>query len=86
MNASNGNPPRKVDALVSYMKAGEWGKAIAMAAKWPRLGEERIAIQTAASAQLSPEFYRQLGRNPEALVDEGKAALLRRYANYMGGE
>lgn len=81
---SEGSPPRKVDALVALMRAEKWPQALALAAKWPRLGVEKDAIRTAASAALSPDFYRQIHRDPEALIAEGKAALLRRYAEYLG--
>lgn len=66
------------------MRAGQWERALAMAARWPRLGVEREAIQRAASALLSPVFYRAIGEDPAALIENGKAALRRRYAAYLG--
>ena len=71
---------KKIDELKALMTAGEWHKAIRFAARFPRLGDERQAIQTAASALLSPGLYRQMGKDPDAMVAEGVAALKGRYA------
>ena len=72
-------PTKKIETLRRHMAAGNWEAAITLAAKWPRLGQHRQAITRAASAILRPAFYRQLGQDPNALVEAGKAALIERY-------
>lgn len=64
------------------MAADDWRGALSIASKFARLGKEKVAITRAHDALLRPDFYRQLGKNPCALVDEGKAALRRRYASH----
>jgi hypothetical protein len=72
-------PPRKLDAVLDAMRAGQWCIAIKLAAKFPRLGNEARAIMQAHEALTRPDFQRQLGRDPAQLIEAGKAALLRRY-------
>ena len=72
-------PPRKLDAVLDAMRAGHWDIAIQLAAKFPRLGAEAANITRAREAILRPDFMRQLGKDPSALIEAGKAALLRRY-------
>ena len=57
------------------MKAGSWEKAIKYAARFPRLDKHRDDILTASSAILNPGFYRQIGKDPTALVDAAVVAL-----------
>ena len=70
---------KKIDVLAAMMRNGEWDKAIKFAAKFPRLDKHRGAILTASSALLSPTLYEQMGRDPEALVAAGIAALKDRF-------
>lgn len=75
-------PPKKIDQLAALMRAGEWNKALKFAAKFPRLGQHRDAILTASSALLAPRFYEGMGRDPQALVAAGVAALKERYTRH----
>lgn len=70
---------KKIDTLKQHMAAGEWPKALKLAASWPRLGEHKAAIQKAWAAQSNPSFYRQIGQDPDALVAAGINALKNRY-------
>lgn len=65
----------KLSILQGHMKAGEWKKAIALAAKFPRLGVYRDAILDAHTAIVNPGFTRQLRRDPDADIAAGIAAL-----------
>lgn len=72
--------PRAVPAdLAALMRAGDWRRALALAARFPTLGDERQAILDARTAATSPGFLRQIGKDPEELLEAGRAALLRRY-------
>ena len=72
-------PCPKIDILRQHMAAGDYRKAMALAASWPRLGDAEQAIRAAHEAFVRPDFQRQLKRDPAALVSVGIAALHRRY-------
>jgi hypothetical protein len=69
----------KLSQLMAIIEAGEWLAAIKFAAKFPDLGSERDSILRAKDAIHNPDFYRQIKRDPAALIEEGKAALVRKY-------
>jgi hypothetical protein len=64
---------------MSAMRADDWPLAINLAAKFPRLGDESKDIMRAHEGLTRPDFQRQLGRDPNMLIEAGKAALIRRY-------
>ena len=72
-------PARKIDLLRAAMDAGEWDRALSIAAKFPRLGEHEFAIRCANEAAQRPEFQRQLGKDPQTIIAAGIAALKERY-------
>jgi len=76
-----GTPPRKLDAVLAAMHADNWFEAIRLAAKFPRLGVQEKTIMRAHEAITRPAFQRQLGRDPEQLIEAGKVALVERYRN-----
>lgn len=69
----------KISQIRSAVAANDWRKALAIAARFPQLGEHKKAIVTAHECLAHPGFYRQLGKDEAALVDAGKAALRERY-------
>jgi hypothetical protein len=69
----------KIDILRELMAENKWNDAIKFAAKFHDLGSEKAAITRAKDALNNPEFYRQLKKDPSALIEEGRFALLRRY-------
>jgi hypothetical protein len=71
---------KKIDILRRLMDAGDWDGAIKMASKFPRLGEHEKPIRQASSAMLSPGLYRGMGKDPFALIESGKQALIARYS------
>lgn len=76
---AEGEPERKLDTLHAAMLAGDWREAMRIAAAFPRLGDEKVAITRAWEAYQRPDFVRQLRRDPEALIRDGVDALRRRY-------
>ena len=70
---------KKIEILHEHMDADEWHQALRLAASWPRLGQHRERIQRGWEAKARPEFYRQIGRDPDALVADGIQALRERY-------
>lgn len=69
----------KISVLREHMKSGRWADAIRIAARFPRLGDERSAILDAQLALTNPDFCRGIRKDPEALVTAGIAALQSRY-------
>lgn len=74
-----GKVPSKIAQLRSAMRAGNWELALRLAARFPRLGDDKKAILRAHEAYSNPSFYQQLGLDPEALKTQGMRALLMRY-------
>jgi hypothetical protein len=72
-------PASKVAQLRAAMRDGNWRLALRMAARFDRLGPQRDAILSAHGAYIRPNFYRQIGKNPEALKRAGQRALIERY-------
>jgi hypothetical protein len=72
-------PETKLSRLKTAAAAGDWRLAFAIAAKFPQLGAERAAILDAHSAFTNPRFCAQIGRDPEAMIAAGRAALQAKY-------
>ena len=70
----------QLSILIEHMQAERWPEALKMAAKWHDLGAHKAAIERGATALEHPEFYKQLGQDPDALVATGIDALKHRYA------
>ncbi len=69
----------KLSLLREYMCRGDWDKAFRLASRFPCLGSHRTAIVRAHEALHFSGFYRQLGYDPDILVEAGKKALIERY-------
>lgn len=69
----------KLQTLKNAANAGEWQKAIAIAARFPRLGAHRNAVLDAHSAYTNPRFMTQIGRDVAVCIEEGKLALIAAY-------
>jgi hypothetical protein len=77
-------PPRKTDRLLELLRAGEWAKALALANTFRILPPAVLrAIRQAHAARSNPRLYRGMGRNPETLVEAGKAALTSHYGERL---
>ncbi len=73
-------PVDKLGAIRAAAAAGQWGEALRIAASMSHLGKQRGPILTARGAMLNPDFYLELGRNPDALFDEGVKAMKERWS------
>lgn len=69
----------KLDKLKAAAARNDWPGALRIAARFPQLGEHKRAIVTAHECIVNPRFYVQLGVDPAAAVEAGKAALRARY-------
>ena len=69
----------KLAQVQAAMRAGDWTRAFSIASKFARLGPQRAATMRAQAARLSPGLYRQLGRDPAAIIKAGKAAVRERF-------
>jgi hypothetical protein len=72
-------PPTKLSVLLGLMASEDWRKAIALAAKFQDLGDQRGAVLDAHMAYTNPRFVRGIKKEPEALIVAGIAALKQRY-------
>ena len=68
-------PISKTQLLINHMRAGEWSRALSLANGFRWLGPHRDTIRLAHECRVHPNFYRGLGRDPEAAVAAGIAAL-----------
>ena len=70
----------KLSKLQAAMDAGDWTAALRIAAKFPRLGEHKLAITQAWAALTNRATYEQMGHDVDSLVSAGVVALRSRYA------
>jgi hypothetical protein len=70
----------KLAQIRGAMAANDWDLALRLAARFQRLGDQAVAIRRAADILLRPNFYRQLGYDPEQVRAEGIAALKERFS------
>lgn len=71
----------KTAQIQALMRAGNWRKAIAKAARLGRLDVHRSAILDAHNAYVRPEWLLQLKRNPDDAKAKGIAALKERFGD-----
>lgn len=72
-------PQSKIAGLRAAWAAGDKVGALRIAARFADLGAEREAILSGWGAFQNPAFYRQVRKDPEALVASAFAALAKRY-------
>ena len=69
----------KLQTLKQAAARNDWQTAIAIAARFPRLGEIRGAVLDAHMAYTNPRFLKQLGRDIDASIEAGRAAIIAAY-------
>lgn len=69
----------KLSKLKAAAEAGDWHEALRIAARFQELGDHEKAILRAHQATWNPAWSRQLGRDPDADIAAGIAALKARY-------
>lgn len=72
-------PESKLSKLKTAFASGDMVSALRIASKFQHLGEQRDAITRAWAAHQSPDFYREINQDPEALFAAGVEALRVRY-------
>ena len=70
----------KLSTLKEYAIAGDWKRAISIAAKFPRLGDIRGDVLNAHMAFTNPRFLVQIGRDVDTCIEAGKLALINHYS------
>ena len=70
----------KLARLKRHMAAGEFTEALRLCARWQDLGEHKERISRGWAAYMNPQFYRELGQDPDALFADALAAVRERYA------
>jgi hypothetical protein len=74
------DPTSKLDAIREAMSAGEWERAIKLAAKFKDLGDYAEDIRRAKDAINNQEMYEQMGYDINATIARGVAALKAKYS------
>jgi len=69
----------KLETLKEAFNKKDFKKAISIASKFSRLGEEKDAIKLAQDCITNPSFYKQLGYNIENKIKEGIDAISKKY-------
>jgi len=69
----------KTAIIRKHMERVDWRAAISQASKLPRLDKHRVPILDAQGAYTNERFYRQIGKDPAALITAGRAALVERF-------
>lgn len=72
----------KSEIIRNHLRRGDIRKAISTASKFWDKSERTAACKAAQSAYLSPDFMRQCGKDPQAIIDHA-AHLLR--AEFLEG-
>lgn len=75
-----GSMERKIDLLRAAIAARDVRGALRIAARFHVLGDAREVVTRGWEALARPDFYRQIGRDPDALVAAGWAAVVARYS------
>ena len=73
-------PEQKIVILRRLIAAGDKEKALALAARFPRLGDARDAVLRGHQAVTNPRWAIGLRRDPAADIAAGWDALIRAYA------
>ena len=81
---AGGEEMTKLETLKAAAAAGDWQRAIAIAARFPRLGVYRNAVLDAHAAYTNPRFMVQIGRDVGACIAAGKSALAAAYGIHGG--
>lgn len=69
---------RKTDLVKSYVKQGDWKAALRIASKFRMLSkQDKTDLVRAFECYSNPNFYQQLGFDPEQLKQTGIATLIR---------
>lgn len=63
----------------ALLDAGRFREAIRQACKMRDLGSQKARIERAREAYERPEFQLALGKNPDALIADGVAAMRERF-------
>jgi hypothetical protein len=70
----------KLARIRQAMAAGDWDRAIRLAARFPILGEQTLAIRRANDALNNSRLYLQLRHDVTKIRQEGIAALKTRFS------
>lgn len=70
----------KLESVKELWLAGNKIEALRIVKSFPRLGDEKKAIEQAWASHQSPSFYIQIGKDPKILFENGLKAIAHRYS------
>ena len=69
----------KLSILLTYIHDENWRAALKLASSFHCLGPHKKTIQQGWEAFARPNFYKQIGKDPEQLINCGVSALKEKY-------
>lgn len=69
----------KTDQIAAALASGDNRKALSLAARFFDRSDETLLYKQAQGAANNPRFYRQIGKDPDAIVDAAVTALRSRF-------
>ena len=73
---------RPADRIMAALVKGDGHEALRLASGFQHLGDHAVAITRGWTALKNPQFYRELGRDPEQIIAVGIAAVKARFHEY----
>ena len=70
----------KLQTLKDAAAINDWKKAVAIAARFPRLGTIRSAVLDAHMAYTNPRFLVQVGKDVDVCKKSGRDAIIAAYS------
>lgn len=71
----------KTSKIKNHIEAGDYKKAISIASKFFDKSDRTKLYKQAQSAINNPSFYRQIGKDPDAIINEAIKTLSLEYGN-----
>lgn len=75
--AAHGRPSTRRERMLARMAADDWAGAFRSAVALAPTHDDRMTVERAYEALQRPAFCRQIGRDPDQLIEAGKAVLRR---------
>lgn len=69
----------KADQVRELLRQEKWTEAFRICSRFQDLGEHRDDIKRGHECITNARFYRQLGKDVDALIEQGKVAMISRY-------
>jgi len=79
------SPKSNLETMRELIAKEDWTTAFRIASSFKNLGAQKARITRAWEVIQRPDFYRQIRKDPEAIIADGIAALRERFAEKPNG-